>query len=320
MPRTPTPPRKRPQPQQDTQNSMFPFFRKTDEKLPEPTEPKRLTRKDLEDQVASLNEQLSTAEDEKTKAERSSADAQHVNAELNGQVSALKNTCGSLQGQLERKIALENTYQAKLKENQAKLKGCEKLYEEAVRDFQREDEDNDKLTVELDQLKKELKNVKGRADNLEAERDKNDAKLKTFENLAKEVNEVHKANMSLHKANKSLNEENKRVCSALKALKQTTEEEIVRCKTECEQTIKNTLKRERAILSSKLIEGECHKAAATQEFLKAFKKRKLEDVRSVVEQSSAGASLPIADVVPCECDNGDRCVHDESVHQQPSSD
>jgi len=317
MPRTPTPPRKRPQPQQDTQNSMF-FFRKTDEKLPEP---KRLTRKDLEDQVASLNDQLSTAENEKTKAERSSADAQHVlkilNDVLKEQVAELENTCGSLQGQLERKIALEKTCRRLQAKNEQKAEQLNKLKDLHEKNLKEREKHAylafEGVNVQLIAANKSLLEQRETVASLKIKLDKSMV-------TARSVLKLHMTNKSLEEENKHLKVAYENIGSEMEKLKQTTEEEIVRCKTECEQTIKKTLNRERAILSSKLIEGECYKAAATEKFLKAFKKRKLEDVRSVVEQSSAGASLPIADVVPCECDNGDRCVHDESVHQQPSSD
>ncbi len=72
----------------------------------------------------------------------------------------------------------------------------------------------------------------------------------------------------------------------------------------------------RFLARPKIVEKALFNAA--KECVGILKKRKLGN--TVGEQSFAGASLPIADVVPCTCDNGDRCVHYESVHQQPSSD
>lgn len=307
MPRTPTPPRKRPQPQQDTQNSMFPFFRKTDEESPEP---KRLNRKDLEEQVASLNEQLSTAENEKTKAERSSADAQHVlkklNAELNGQVSALENTCDGLKEDLRKMVqvieglqpqydALEKTCRRLRAKNEQKVEQLNKqkdLHEKnlkeretvAYRAFEG-------VNVQLIAANKSLLEQRETVASLKLKLDKSNV-------TARSVLKLHNTNKSLEEENKHLKVAYENIESEMEKLKQTTRTEIAACESKrlAQGLAYNTLLTNRDTVKDAFVEAA--KAFVMQ------KKRKLD-----VEQSSAGASLPIADVVSCYAtETSDRCV------------
>lgn len=297
-------------PLQNTQNNMWPFSTNDEPVDAKLAEPKRFSRKELEEQVASLTEQIKGAYEEVRRydeAQRKTADEngrlKEKVAELNGKVSSLDHSCNDLH--------------EKLQTNQAKLEGCEDTNQKLHLANTSEAERNVELTDQLNELKNQFErklravvdeNSKldanfhyqlGRVEFFEKECVPDlENKLKRFESLAERTEEVHKANQLLEEENKRIKLENERIVSEMKQLKQATEEEIVRCKTECEQTIKKTLLHERAVLGIKLIEGECFKAAATRGLIKkALKKRKLGN--TVGEQSFAGASLPIADVVSC---------------------
>lgn len=292
MPRTPTPPRKRPQPQQDTQNSMFSFFRKTDEELPEP---KRLICKQLEEQVASLTKELKeqfaslTKDVEAAQGSCSLSTAKErktafFNDVLRKQVAACENTCDCLQANLKENQAKLEENQAKLKENQAKLKGCEDINGRLHLANSVEAERNDKLNTTLIDLKTENNTLH--------------AQLLKFEGLAERTEKVYLTNKSLEEENERLNVAYKNIGSEMEKLKQTTRTEIAACESKliAQGLAYNTLLTNRDTVKDAFVD-------ATKAFMMQ-KKRKLD-----VEQSSAGASLPIADVVSCYAtETSDRCV------------
>lgn len=288
---------------------MWPFSRNDEPVEEELPEPKRFSRKELEEQVAFLKVQLDGAHEQARQFDAARKKTADENAELNGKVSSLKDTCNHLHEKLQR--------------NQVKVQGLEKTNQDLLGNVREQEETNGVLTDQLNELKNNCEDVRAVASENEELWEKRTelekkcnalvAKLKTFENLAKEVNEVHKANKSLEEENKRIKLENERIVSQMKALKQATEEKIADCES---ARLAQKIGYERLLARPKIVEKALFNAA--KECVGILKKRKLGN--TVGEQSFAGASLPIADVVPCTCDNGDRCVHYESVHQQPSSD
>lgn len=282
---------------QNTQNNMF-LFRKSAEPVDEPVnsvEPKRFSRKELEEQVASLTEQLSTAEAEKERAlsaatkcavaQRKTADE---NAQLNGKVFTFRNTCNGLQEELRK--------------NQVKLTELENSYEQVKSDVCELEDVNGVLTDQLNKLKNDHEAIRAVAsENTELWEKRTElekkcnalvAKLKKFENLAEEVNEVHKANQRLEEENKRIKSENERIESEMKALKQATEDKIADCES---ARLADKIAYNRLLARPKIVEKALFNAA--KECVGILKKRKLGN--TVGEQSFAGASLPIADVVSC---------------------
>lgn len=198
---------------------MF-LFRKSgepvDEELPEP---KRFSRKELEEQANLLNAQLDGAHEKVRQYDAAQQKTADENAELNGQVSSLKTQCDRLREEL--------------RTNQVKLEGCEQINQSLHLANASEAERNGVLEQERNQLKNNCEDARLVAsENTELSEKCNalDDKLKKFENLAAEVSEVHKANQRLEKENKCLKAAYERIESEMKALKQTTEKEIVKCK------------------------------------------------------------------------------------------
>jgi chromosome segregation ATPase len=304
---------------------MWPFSTNDEPVDVKLAEPKRLSRKELEEQANLLNAQLDGAHEQVRQYDAARKETADENgrlkekvAELNGKVSSLDHSCTDLH--------------EKLQTNQAKLEGCEDTNQKLHLANASEAERNVELTDQLNELKNQFE-LKLRA--VVDENSKLDAnfhyqlgrveffekecvpdlenKLKRFESLAERTEEVHKANKSLEEENKRIKLENERIESEMKALKQATEEKIADCES---ARLAQELAYQRLLARPKIVEKALFNAA--KECVGILKKRKLGN--TVGEQSFAGASLPIADVVPCTCDNGDRCVHYESVHQQPSSD
>ena len=281
---------------------MWPFSRNDEPVDAKLAEPKRFSRKELEEQVASLTEQLSTAEAEKERAlsvATKCADAQRKTADENAN---LKGKVSELNGKVS---TFENKYnglRAELQTNQVKVQGLEKTNEKLLNNVVKQEDANGVLTDQLNKLKNDHEAIRAVAsENTELWEKRTElekkcnalvAKLKKFENLAEEVNEVHKANQRLEEENKRIKLENERIESEMKALKQATKDKIADCES---ARLADKIAYNRLLARPKIVEKALFNAA--KECVGILKKRKLGN--TVVEQSFAGASLPIADVVSC---------------------
>jgi len=275
---------------------MWPFSTNDEPVDAKLAEPKRFSRKELEEQVASLTEQLSTAEAEKERAlsaatkcavaQQKTADE---NAKLNGKVSAFENTCNGLRAELQRN-------QGKLDKNAEELDELEHRNEKLDKSLKTRAEAEYKAFQGLKEKLTATETKLNDANKTIAEQRENVATLsldlEQSQQTAREVLDVYKANKSLEEENKRIKLENERIVSQMEQLKQATEEKIADCES---ARLAQKIGYERLLARPKIVEKALFNAA--KECVGILKKRKLGN--TVGEQSFAGASLPIADVVSC---------------------
>lgn len=281
---------------QNTQNNMWPFSTNDEPVDAKLAEPKRFSRKELEEQVASLTERIKGAYEEVRRYDDAQRKTATFNAELNEKVSTLKTQCDRLHAKLQGKQAILDKNAEELDELEHRNEKLDKsLKARAEAEYKAFQGLKEKLTATETKLNDANKTIAEQRENVATL----SLDLEQSQKTAREVLEVYKANKSLEEENKRIKLENERIVSQMEQLKQATEEKIAKCKAEA------TLQKmtfEHIIMNQQNMKNTVTKTviSATKAFVMQ-KKRKLGN--TVGEQSSAGASLPIADVVPCECDN-----------------